>query len=434
MKHIRSGALKILTLAMFFVPLFYSVSLAGSNMVEQLPPEYENIQGVLIAWLPYGPVPNKPLSAMSAEEITRLNEKSTIAEQGRNRKYSDAINKNMAEQIKLIKDKTRSGNDGPGPEVYPYHYMMLDLVKAIIESGVMAHIVTDDPSICSQIVDFMIACGFKSHELKKIRFHCFWLDSIWIRDYGPWVTRVNDRLAVIDNEYYFEREADNIFPEFFAGIYNLPRTDFDEISSEGGNILTDGQDTGFSTEAVLNENPGIERDDIIELFKDVLNLDEFVFLPGSFNDNIPGIFAALGATGHVDMGLKLLSDSKVMIGDFEGDSPGKELLDSWAQWFYNHTNPKGKPYEVFRVTGKTNGIEPYSYINSVIINKTIIVPQFGDAARDKEAIKVYKNAMPGYKTIGVRSELLTLWSGGLHCITREIPEGILKESIDEVAL
>ena len=54
MKHIRSGALKILTLAMFFVPLFYSVSLAGSNMVEQLPPEYENIQGVLIAWLPSG--------------------------------------------------------------------------------------------------------------------------------------------------------------------------------------------------------------------------------------------------------------------------------------------------------------------------------------------------------------------------------------------
>jgi hypothetical protein len=54
------------------------------------------------------------------------------------------------------------------------------------------------------------------------------------------------------------------------------------------------------------------------------------------------------------------------------------------------------------------------------------VPQFGHAAGDAAAIAAYENALPSCKTIGVRSEMLPPWSGGLHCITKEIPLGVLK--------
>jgi hypothetical protein len=157
-------------------------------------------------------------------------------------------------------------------------------------------------------------------------------------------------------------------------------------------------------------------------------LDELVFLPGTLPEDYDEMLAALGGTLHVDMGLRLLSDTKVMIGDFLPGSPGKELLDSWAEWFNSHTNPKGEPYEVYRVYGATDGFTPYSYINAVAVNQTIIVPQFGHEEGDAAALAVYAAALPQYKLIGVRSEMLPAWSGGLHCITKEIPLGILKST------
>ena len=121
-------------------------------------------------------------------------------------------------------------------------------------------------------------------------------------------------------------------------------------------------------------------------------------MPGDISDYSEAL-AALGGTFHVDMGLKLLSDTKVMIGDFAENSPGKDLLDRWAEWFNTHTNPEGKPYEVFRVTGATDGYTPFSYINSVTVNKTIIVPQFGDPQGDAAAIAAYENAMPVFSKL-----------------------------------
>lgn len=429
MKLWKEKLFRLVAISLCCIPLLCSISIAeNSNLVEHLPAEYDNMQGVLVAWLPYGPFPEGPITTLATEEIAFLNEQSLSEEHGRGHKWGHAFNKNMAEKIKLKKGSGSPDTEGLDIDVYPYHYMMLDLVKAIIDSGAIAHIVTDDESMREQIVDFMIACGFKMEELKKTVFHYYWLDSIWMRDYGPWVTKKNNNLAVIDNKYYIERPADDLFPDFFANAYDLTITDFDQIYTEGGNILTDEKGRGFSTEAVLFGNPGLTREDAIAIFEDVLNLDEFIFMPGSFPDDIYEALAALGGTGHVDMGLKLLSDTKVIIGDFAPGSPGKDLLDRWAEWFQTHTNPKGEPYEVFRVTGIANGFEPYSYINGIIINKTVIVPQFGDTSADAAAIAAYENALPGYKTIGVRSELLAPWSGGLHCITKEIPLGVLKYS------
>ena len=429
----KSNLLRIMALVIFSIPIFCGVGVsANTDLVEQLPAEYDNMQGVLVAWLPLGPIPDRPITALSNDEIATLNEQSMSEEHGRGHKWGHAFNKNMAERIKLKKGEGSPSTVGLDIDVYPYHYMMLDLVKAIIDSGAVAHIVTDNASVSEQIKYFMIACGFKLHEMKKIVFHHFWLDSIWMRDYGPWITKTDNKLTVIDNKYYQFRPADNMFPEFFAASYNLIETDFDQIYSEGGNILTDEQGLGFSTEAVLFSNPGLSSEDAIALFEDLLNLDEFIFLPGSFPADIDEALAALGGTGHVDMGLKLLSDTKVMVGDFTPGSPGKDMLDNWVEWFETHTNPKGEPYEVFRVTGATNGFEPYSYVNSIIINKTIIVPQFGYTEGDAAAITAYQNAMPDYKTIGVRSELLPPMSGGLHCITKEIPLGVLKSVDDTV--
>jgi agmatine deiminase len=416
--------MRIFVMAIFI--LAGSALSRAQDLPQQLPPEYDNMQGVIVAWLPFGQIPDRPITQLSDEERTLINEQSMSEKHGNGHKWKPKFNQIMAERIKLKKGDGSPDTVGLGIDTYPYHYMMLDLVKAIIDSGAVAHIVTDGETIRHQLINFMLSCGFKQHDLNKIVFHYFWLNSIWMRDYGPWVTEANNRLAVLDSKYFPSRPADNLFPEFFSRIYGLPKTDFDQFYTEGGNILTDNQGRGFTTQAILLSNPGMDIDTVTALFKNAINLDELVFLPGSFPDDIDEALAALGGTGHVDMGLKLLSDTKVMIGDFAAGSAGKALLDSWAEWFETHTNPRGEPYEVYRVTGATNGFEPFSYINSVIVNKTVIVPQFGQAEADAAAIEAYREALPAYKTIGVRSEMLPPWSGGLHCITKEIPIGVFK--------
>jgi len=433
MQHFKTIVLRSLLFIIFSFLVLNATGAAAKVLRNQLPAEYDNMQGFLVAWLPMGPFPDGPITELSDEEIRSINKKSVSGEFSYGHKFNPRHNKVMDEKIKLKKGGGSPDTDGLDLDVYPYHYMMLDLVKAIVDSGSIAHVVTDSEYIRDKIIQFMIACGYEEHDFAKIEFHYYWLDSIWMRDYGPWIAKSNNFLSVINNEYYAGRPSDNIFPEFFALKYGLEKIDFDQVYSEGGNLLTDGiNGRGFSTQGLLLGNPGLFPEDIISLFKNVLNLDEFILMPGEIAD-FDEALAALGGTFHVDMGLKLLSDTKVMIGDFAQGSPGKEFLDSWAEWIETHTNSKGEPYEVFRVTGSTDGFHPFSYLNSVIINKTVIVPQFGDPQGDAVAIEAYENALPNYKTIGVRSEILPPLSGGLHCITKEVPLGVLKETESQLA-
>ena len=226
MKTWKLNLLRSMVTVMLSIPFLLSTSLANNDPIDLLPAEYDNMQGILVAWLPLGPIPDRPISALSTEEIALLNKQSMSDEHGRGHKWGHAFNKNMAEKIKLKKGGGSPSTDGLDIDVYPYHYMMLDLVKAIIDSGAVAHIVTDSTAISQQLVEFMIVCGFKMHDLNKIVFHNYWLDSIWMRDYGPWVTKTNNKLSVIDSKYYVERPADNLFPVFFANAVNLSRTEF----------------------------------------------------------------------------------------------------------------------------------------------------------------------------------------------------------------
>lgn len=90
------------------------------------------------------------------------------------------------------------------------------------------------------------------------------------------ITELSDEEIVTLN---MESMSENMVTELFALKHDLAETDFDQIYTEGGNTLTDGRGRGFSTQAVVLNNPGLTTDNAINLFKDVLNLDEFISMP-----------------------------------------------------------------------------------------------------------------------------------------------------------
>jgi hypothetical protein len=89
-------------------------------------------------------------------------------------------------------------------------------------------------------------------------------------------------------------------------------------------------------------------------------------------------------------------------------------------------NCYGRPYKIVRIPmpPSSGGQYPpssnyFTYTNSLIVNKTVLVPIYG-LSQDTTALRIYKENMPGYKVIGFDCNAIIPASGAIHCITKEI--------------
>lgn len=62
-----------------------------------------------------------------------------------------------------------------------------------------------------------------------------------------------------------------------------------------------------------------------------------------------------------------------------------------------------------------------SYLNFLIVNGGIILPQYGDE-NDALAIRQVQSMFPERKVIGVRTEEIAYGGGNIHCITQQQPK------------
>jgi agmatine/peptidylarginine deiminase len=67
---------------------------------------------------------------------------------------------------------------------------------------------------------------------------------------------------------------------------------------------------------------------------------------------------------------------------------------------------------------------PATYANFLIINGAVLVPTY-NSRKDSDAIKVLREAFPGREVIGVDCRALIKQHGSLHCVTMQLPEGVL---------
>ncbi|MEP0354235.1 agmatine deiminase family protein [Paraglaciecola sp.] len=71
---------------------------------------------------------------------------------------------------------------------------------------------------------------------------------------------------------------------------------------------------------------------------------------------------------------------------------------------------------------------PASYANFLISNKHILCPVY-QQPEDELALDIIKSAYPNFKIIGINCLPLVQQFGSLHCITMQVPEGVLKPEI-----
>ena len=243
-------------------------------------------------------------------------------------------------------------------------------------------------------------------------------NSIWCRDYGPFFIEKNNKLSIVDFSYFghINRLIDDLYPTIY-GIKN--KIEFDFMANfamciQGGNYMTDGQGLAMVANFSLElGNPGVTYEEMKDILKQYLGLDEVIILQSEADDG----------TGHIDMFSKFLDNNTILVGQWEDTNDiNYEILENNAQLLID------LGYNIIRVPMLRDPDEEkntiWTYTNSLIINgtnkKIVLVPQY-NTYEDSEAVSIYEQAMPEYEIIGIDSNLIIDSLGAIHCTTMTVP-------------
>ncbi len=303
------------------------------------------------------------------------------------------------------------------PVYYPYNWIThTSLVRSIIDANADAHIVLPD-EYCQKGVELFLSMN--KVPLDRVRFIHTPLDNVWIRDYGPTAVYQSStgRMLLIANPYLPNGEpfpkSDAEVPVDLGRYYGLPVYRLPLII-EGGNIISDGRGTSIMFDSVLKRNPDVTEKTLKVILKTYYGIDRLVLL-----ESLSGEI-----TGHVDMVVRFIDADTIMVAESDPSYKWHKDFERIASQISTLKSAHGIPYRIIRVPIAENDNESvnfWSYINSLIVNDTVIVPVFG-VPQDEKSIVIYRKAMPRHKiaTVNMRNYQV----GSVHCQSKEIPKGI----------
>ncbi|MCS6935552.1 MAG: agmatine deiminase family protein [Chitinophagales bacterium] len=256
-------------------------------------------------------------------------------------------------------------------------------------------------------------------------------NSVWIRDYGPNMVYLNrvDSLVFVDWIYNRPtRTKDDTIPLALAKNMQIPvfmttQAPYNLVAT-GGNWMSDGMGTAFSSELIIDENKAsggfgvnhteAEIDSIVKKFMGIHRYIKMETLP------YDGIH-------HIDMHMKLLDEETLLVGEYpQGISDGPQIEANLQYVLNNFKTGFGTDWRIFRIPmpddgglWPSNGGDYLTYTNASFINKTIIVPTY-NVPEDTTALRIWREACPGYNVVGINSTASIPAGGALHCITHEV--------------
>ena len=311
-----------------------------------------------------------------------------------------------------------------------YTTMLREIVKA---AKVQCKVILcyEAPDNIASITSYLLSGGV---DTVNVQFVNTPINSIWSRDFGPWSAYTNDvdTLITIDWIYNRPRPDDDLVPVTVASLLGTPlyqtATAPWDLVHTGGNFMCDGFGTGFSSNLILTDNStaggfnvshtAAEIDTIMSRF---MGINRYIRMPTLPYDQIH----------HIDMHIKLLDEETILMGEYpQGTADGPQMEANLQYIIANYMSCFGTPYKVVRIPMPIdNGFYPpnttsthgryFTYTNSSFINNTLIVPTY-NIPQDTTALRIYREALPGYTVIGINSLASIGALGALHCITKEL--------------
>lgn len=265
----------------------------------------------------------------------------------------------------------------------------------------------------------------------------FPIDDSWARDTGPTfvlspgggLAGVHWRFNNYGNEPHGEKPAK---PESaYANDREIGGRILDHLGlrrfeaplvMEGGAFHVDGQGTVLVTEQCLlnpNRNPDLSREEIERYLLDYLGASKVVWLGRGLEDD--------ETDGHVDE-LACFASPGVVLAHAQDDEsdPDHAVSRDLLTRLDAATDAEGRDFQVLALPAgpvmRHRGVRlSLSYVNFYIANGGIVMPAFGDEARDARAAEVMAEAFPGREIVQVPALDIFVGGGGIHCITQQQP-------------
>ena len=292
----------------------------------------------------------------------------------------------------------------------------------------------------SEVESYLLNQGISTENVNFIKTD---FNNIWIRDYGQNTVYKNDvgEAILVDWIYNRNRPYDDLVPEkvaeyFNMNMHNTTQAPWD-LMATGGNFMSDGMGTAFSSELIVDENsggyawegldgnvyyPDHTIEEINNTLEEFMGIDNYIIM-----ENLP-----YDGIHHIDMHMKLLNEETLLIAEYpEGVADGPQIEANIQYVLENYNSTFGTPYEVIRIPSPPSSSGNYpdnngyyrTYTNSVFVNNTVLVP-FYRTEYDTIAQRIYEEALPGYNIVGIdvdnQGENLISYSGAIHCITHSV--------------
>ena len=275
-------------------------------------------------------------------------------------------------------------------------------------------------------------CGEAKADMAQLEFFDHPNNDVWCRDHGPIFVkhRESGEVAVVDWGFnawggkFPPWDLDDTIPRRVAEALGMRRFEGGMIL-EGGAIESNGVGQLLTTEAVLlnpNRNPHLSKNDMEQLLRHGLGVKEILWLKSGIEGD--------DTDGHIDDLVRFVSD-EAMLACVERDrsSPNHAVLAHNFATLREFRKTTGGPFDLIEmpmpeaceVPGWRLPVLPASYVNYLLVNGGVIVPQFRQKKNDERALDILREIFPYREIVGIDCLDLVEEGGTLHCISQQQP-------------
>ena len=268
-------------------------------------------------------------------------------------------------------------------------------------------------------------------DMARVRFVTVAYDDTWLRDSGPITLRDGDGFRLLDFRFTgwggkFEASRDDLLVERLSGmgIFSKNARQSIDFALEGGAIDTDGAGTLLTTWQCLHErHPDASREALTAKLAGWLHQDRVLWLDH-------GYLEGDDTDAHVDTLARFAAPDAIVFQacDDPGDGHFAELQAMAAELAALRT-VDGRPYRLFPLPWPQPILDQgrrlaASYANFLIVNGAVLMPAYGDPA-DAQAAVIMQQAFPDREIVQVPCRPLIWQNGSLHCLTMQLPAGLV---------
>ena len=274
-------------------------------------------------------------------------------------------------------------------------------------------------------------------------------DDAWVRDCGP-TFLVNDKggLRAVDWEFnawgglvdglYFPWDKDDQIARKICEIADVDSYRTEGFVLEGGSIHVDGEGTVLTTEMCLlseGRNPDKSKEEIEQMICDYLGCEKVLWIKDGIDPD--------ETNGHIDDVACFIAPGEVAcIWTEDKNHPFYEQAQAAYKFLSETTDAKGRKLKVHKlcltkkpcllegadtidavegtIPREDGEVSIASYMNFLIVNGAVILPQYGDE-NDAVAIEQVQKMFPDREVVGVQTKEVAFGGGNIHCITQQQP-------------